>query len=203
MTRHQPSPESLNIPQIILDGYNKRYNNITYRAFSVALEQALLDGLSDERHNALMNLLIDASFERLGASLYDGACRKLGAALAQLNASDLHVLAEQHLRNFNLESDETVLIAGLLHSLETLRYTADQAASTASTQHHGRGRVVCWWLAAIAMLAQAAHALLREAENDYVEEKLTRALRKVRNGLSEASGLAVQFANWSTELPNR
>lgn len=85
MTRHQKSSRSLNIPQAILDSYNKRYNNTTYRTFSVAVEQALPDGLSDERHNALMNLLIDASFERLGASLYDGACRKLGAALAQLN----------------------------------------------------------------------------------------------------------------------
>lgn len=187
MTRHQPSPESLNIPKTILDGYNKRYNNATYRAFSVALEQALPDSMSDERHNALMNLLIDASFERLGASLYDGACLKLGAALAQLNAPDLYVLAEQHLRNFNPESDETVLITGLLHWLETLRYTADQAASAASAQNHWRGRVVFWWLAAIALLAQAAQAVLREAENDYVEEKLTRALRNMRNGLSEAA----------------
>lgn len=136
MNRQQTSPESLNIPQAILDSYNKRYNNATYRTFSVALEQALPDGLSDERHNALMNLLIDASFERLGASLYDGACRKLGAALAQLNAPDLYIFAEQHLRNFNPESDETVLTAGLLHWLETLRYTADQAASAASDQHH-------------------------------------------------------------------
>lgn len=187
MTRHQPSPESLSMPQSILNTYNERYNNATYRPFSVALEQALPDGLSDERHNALMNLLIDASFERLGASLYDGACLKLGAALAQLNAPDLYVLAEQHLRNFNPESDETVLIAGLLHLLETIGYTADQATEAAAAHHHWRGRVAFWWLAAVASLAQAAHAVLREAANDYVEEKLTRALRNLRNGLSEAA----------------
>jgi len=60
----------MTIPQHMLDTYSAHYNDRTYRAFSRALAAALgLDewvtqlGLYDERHNRIMNLLIDASFE--------------------------------------------------------------------------------------------------------------------------------------------
>jgi hypothetical protein len=62
--------QTTTIPQPVLDVYNAHYNNQTYRAFSTALAAALgLDErvtrleVYDERHNRIMNLLIDTSLE--------------------------------------------------------------------------------------------------------------------------------------------
>ena len=69
--------QTITIPQHTLDHYNAHYNNQTYRAFSTALAAAL--GLDervtqletyDERHNQIMNLLIDASMELVGAEFF-------------------------------------------------------------------------------------------------------------------------------------
>jgi hypothetical protein len=196
---HFPT-ESLNIPQPILDHYNTHYNNTTYRAFADALAASLPGGAAHPDHVAVMNLLIDAAFERSGAALYQGAAMQLGAALIPYANPELFTLAEQHLHPFNMVADEAVLTAGLLHTLESLRTLADAAVRAASEHHGWRGRVAFWWLSAIAAIAQAAHAVLSEAHNSYVQEKLTTAILYLRNGLSEgaAAGLVMSHPvmNW-------
>jgi hypothetical protein len=101
--------QTMIIPQPVLDVYNTHYNNQTYRAFSVALAAAL--GLDervtqleayDERHNRIMNLLIDASLELVGSEYHAGAGQRLGEALGELNdhAPRLVRLAVEHLNHF-------------------------------------------------------------------------------------------------------
>jgi hypothetical protein len=80
-----------------------------------------------------------------------------------------------------------VLTAGLLHSLEIIRYTAESAVRAASDHHGWRGRVAFWWLSAIASIAQAAHAVLSGSHSSYVQEKLTTAVLYERNGISEGA----------------
>jgi hypothetical protein len=86
-----------------------------------------------------MNLLIDAAFECSGAERYRGAAVQLGATLIPYANPELFALAEQHLRQFNLIADETVLTAGLLHSLETIRAIAESTVRAASDHHSWRG----------------------------------------------------------------
>ncbi len=84
--------QTTTIPQPVLDTYNTHYNNQTYRAFSAALAATL--GLDervtqletyDGRHNRIMNLLIDASFELVGSEYHAGAGQRLGEALGELD----------------------------------------------------------------------------------------------------------------------
>jgi hypothetical protein len=196
---HFPA-ESLTIPQPVLDHYNTHYNNTTYRAFSDALAANLPGGAAHPDHIAVMNLLIDAAFERSGAALYQSAAMQLGAALMTYDNPELFALAEQHLRQFNVTADETVLTAGLLHTLEKLRMLAEAAVRAASEHHGWRGRVAFWWLSAIAAIAQAAHAVLSESHSSYVQEKLTTAILYLRNGLSEGAAAGLVMAhpvmNW-------
>ncbi len=179
--------DSLNIPQTVLDHYHAHYNNMTYRAFSDALVASLPGGAAHPDHVAIMNLLIDAAFERSGAEIYCGAAVQLGAALMTYANPELFALAEQHLRQFHDAADETVLTAGLLHTLEALRVLAESAVRAASDHHGWRGRVAFWWLSAIASIAQAAHAVLSESHTSYIQEKLTAAVLYLRNGVSEGA----------------
>jgi hypothetical protein len=200
MTSPQLPTETLNIPQSILNHYNAHYNNTTYRAFGEALAASLPGGQSHPDHVAIMNMLIDAAFERSGAVFYDGAALQLGAALVRYANAELFALAERHLRQFNPAADETVLTAGLLHSLETLCRLAETAVRAASDHHGWRGRAAFWWLSAIAALVQAAQAVLREDHTSYVQEKLTTAILGLRNGVSETAAAGLVMAhpvlNW-------
>ncbi|MEP7288615.1 MAG: hypothetical protein ABI947_22915 [Chloroflexota bacterium] len=197
----------LNIPQAILDHYHAHYNNTTYRAFSDALAASLPRGTSHPDHVAVMNLLIDAAFERSGAEVYSGASVQLGTALMTYANPELFTLAEQHLRQFNQAADETVLTAGLLHTLETLRALAESAVRAASDHHGWRGRVAFWWLSAIAQIAQATYAVLSESHSSYVQEKLTTAIRDLHDGLSEGAVAGLVMAHpvmqWFTRFPLR
>jgi hypothetical protein len=199
--------ESLNIPQFVLDHYNAHYTNTSYRAFSEALAACLPGGTAHPDHVAIMNMLIDAAFERSGAELYSGAAMQLGAALMIYANPELFALAEQHLRQFNDSADETVLTAGLLHTLEALRVLAESGIRAASDHHGWRGRVAFWWLSAIASTAQAAHAVLSESHSSYVQEKLTTAVLHVRNGVSEGAtaGLIMSHPvmNWFSRFSIR
>ena len=200
MTSPQLPTETLNIPQPILDHYNAHYSNTTYRAFSDALAAHLPGGQSHLDHVAVMNMLINAAFERSGAVFYDGAALQLGAALVPYANAELFALAEQHLRQFNPIADEAVLTAGLLHTLETLRDLAETAARAASDHHGWQGRAAFWWLSAIAALAQAAHAVLSDDHGSYIQEKLITAILNVRNGVSESAAAGLVMAhpvmNW-------
>ena len=125
---------------------------------------------------------------------------QLGTALMTYANPELFALAEQHLRQFNDTSDESVLTAGLLHTLEALRVLAESGIRAASDHHGWRGRVAFWWLSAIAAIAQAAHAVLSESHSRYVQEKLTTAVLYLRNGLSEGAVAGLVMAhpvmNW-------
>lgn len=118
---------------------------------------------------------------------------------------ELFALTEQHLHQFNQAADETVLTAGLLHTLETLRILAQFAARVASDHHGWRGRVAFWWLSAIAAIAQAAYALLSENHSSYVQEKLTTAVRCLRDGVSEGAAAGLVMAHpvmtWFIRFP--
>lgn len=207
MSSSQFPTDSLNIPQAVLDHYNAHYSNTTYRTFSEALATSLPGGTAHPDHVAVMNLLIDTAFERSGAERYRGAAMQLGAALIPYTNPELFALAEQHLRLFNLTADETVLTAGLLHSLETIRTLAESTVRAASDHHGWRGRVAFWWLSAIASIAQAAHAVLSESHSSYVQEKLTTAVLHLRNGLSEGAAAGLVMAhpvmNWFSRFSIR
>src|SRR5258708_1828875 len=200
MNSPQFPTDSLNIPQAILDHYHAHYNNTTYRTFSDALAANLPGSEAHPDHVAVMNLLIDAAFERGHAEVYRGASVRLGAALMTYANPELFALAEQHLRQFTQTADETVLTAGLLHSLETLRTLAESAVRAASDHHGWRGRMAFWWLSAIAAIAQAAHAVLSKSHNSYVQEELLAAVLYLRNGLSEGAVAGLVMAhpvmNW-------
>ena len=74
-TPSEPTARPFTIPPAIYDWYNAHYNNTTYRAFRTALTESaqygpLSDHLSNEQAiTALMNDLIDASFNRIQACL--------------------------------------------------------------------------------------------------------------------------------------
>ncbi len=207
MNSPQFPSDAMNIPQSILDHYHAHYSNDTYHAFSNALADHLPGGTAHPDHVAVMNMLTDAAFERAGTEVYRGAAVQLGAALVQLNSLELCVLAEQHLRRFNPDHDESVLTTGLLHSLDTLRESAEAAVRAASDHHGWRGRVAFWWLSAVTYLLQATHAVLSESHSSYVQEKLSAAARCQRDGLSEGAAagfvIAYQIMNWFVHFPPR
>ncbi len=184
------------VPQSVLDHYHARFDNTTYRAFSQALADVLPGGEADHRHVALMNGLIDASLERAGATIYNGACLQLGAALAPYRKPTLFLLAEQHLRRFNPTADESVLTGALLHMLKALQTLAEVGARVASDYHGWRGRAACWWFTSMAFLAQTAQAILREGYTRYAEEKLTNALRDLHAGMDESAAGGGRMAPW-------
>jgi hypothetical protein len=200
------SDQGASVPQAVYDRYNAHFDNATYRAFGDALA-ARLDGAYNRDYAAIASLLIDASLERCGARLYEGACVRLGVALVKYQAPELFVLAERHLSNFDAGAEETVLSAGLLNMLETLQTLAESAARTASAYHGWRGRMVCWWLDALASLAQAGQAVLREGYTSYTAEKLTATLRDLHNGLGEGSAADIRLderlARWLSQFPGR
>jgi hypothetical protein len=196
--------QALSIPQAVYDHYNAHFDNVTYRAFVDALT-ARLDGTYNYDYPAVAGLLIDSSLERSGAALYDGACAQLGAALVKYQAPELFVLAERHLHNFDPAAEESVLSAGLLDMLKMLQTLAETAARTASAYHSWRGRVVCWWLDALASLAQAAHAILHEGYTGYAAEKLTTSVRYLHHGLGEGTAagsvMDARLVRWLKRFP--
>src|SRR5664279_5420006 len=104
-----PQNDVSTIPQDILDRYNAQYNNVTYRCFSKALAAYLPAG--QQEHDRIMNLLIDACYDRLGAEFFQGACVQLGTALIELGDNALLVQAEAHLRAFTpIEAEEDGLL---------------------------------------------------------------------------------------------
>jgi len=89
--------------------------------------------------------------------------------------------------------------------LEAVCALAESAVRAASDHHGWRGRVAFWWLSAIAATAQAAHAVLSESHNSYVQEKLTAAVRSLRDGLSEGAAAGSKMAHpimtWFAHFP--
>ncbi len=175
------------IPQHVYDWYNSHYCNASYRAFRDALTESARYGQlsatqsNDEFIGDIMNLLIDASFERSGAERHYGAEAQLIQQIAHLD-SRLTTLARVHLMNFGGSPKEEVEQA-----LLDARLLAETAAQKASDIHSWRGRVAYAWASAAMFLLHAAFAILIENVNDlYTLEKVDRALDHLRNGLIEA-----------------
>jgi hypothetical protein len=85
-----------NIPQEVLDHYNRNYRNGTYTAFGTRLKYMTADDAAhgDTFEQMVMNLLIDAALERSGAAFYNGAERSLMRLIRP-------VLAEKFIRSAN------------------------------------------------------------------------------------------------------
>ncbi|SRR5260221_8000330 len=99
------------IPRSVLDHYNQRYQNATYRAFSEALDSiGLAQPMSVTatfKHTAL-NLLTDSALERSGAGFYAGQERRLLALIEPLG-QHIAALVTAHLIQFGPPPDESAL----------------------------------------------------------------------------------------------
>jgi hypothetical protein len=207
-TMSQPTVEST-IPQSVLDQYNRQFNNRTYRAFSDRLKR-LTAGDTDCNEpfiDTALNLLIDASLGRAGASFYQEAEHSLLAHLRPAN-TDLVPLALTHLANFG-PPPHPLPVAPEEHvqaQLTAAQGYAEDAARAASDLPAWRGRVAFMWASAAAYILQAASAILVESHYDsYPLEKLDRGLAHFRNGASEAHScgfrLSAPFVDWVKACP--
>lgn len=191
---------TMTIPQHTLDHYHARYNNQTYRAFSEALAAAL--GLDervtqweayDERHNRIMNLLIDASLELLGSAYHAGAGRRLGEALGALDHHTpwLVRLAVEHLDHFVTdkrpwEVHEQIARMATLALAEAARRALVGTLDHAALLPGWRGTTAYYWLLASTQIIHAAEIVLREdPDADYLTEKFGKALEMLDTGTEE------------------
>src|SRR3954452_6464655 len=89
---------SRSIPQTVLDHYNRCYLNSSYTAFKDSLKQRIAGepAYGDNYYDTALNLLIDASLERSGATFYQGAEQSLMTLLAPLD-DEVRQLAYAHL----------------------------------------------------------------------------------------------------------
>jgi hypothetical protein len=184
----------LTVPQRVYDWYNARYDNETYRAVRAALVAsahygALAANQSNEEFiTALMNLLIDASFEQCGAERYAGSEARLMASLDPLD-SHITTLVRLHLANFHVPQH-----VHAAQVLQNVREAANTAVQVTSEIPAWRGRVAYAWASAAFYLSHAAQAMLDETNTDsYPLEKLDRALDHLQNGVIEAEQNGVSF----------
>lgn len=188
------------IPQHVLDKYNAHYNNQTYRAFGNALVVAL--GLDervtqmeafDERHNQIMNLLIDTSLELSGAEFYAGAGRRLGDALGALDdhTPTLVKLAVEHLNHFVTgdrpwQTHEKIAHIATLALAESARRALVRTLDHAALLPGWRGTTAYYWLLACTLLIHSAEIVLREDPSlSYLIEKFGKGIETLALGTGE------------------
>ncbi len=192
--------QTTTIPQHTLDHYNAHYNNQTYHAFSVALAAAL--GLDervtqleayDERHNQIMNLLIDTSLELSGAEYHAGAGQRLGNALGALNEHTpaLVKLASDHLDNFATNERPWQVREQIAH-MATLALAESARRALVRTLDHAallpdwRGTAPYYWLLACTQIIHAAEIILRgDPSADYLVEKFGKGIEMLGIGTGE------------------
>lgn len=192
--------QTTTIPQHMLDTYNAHYDDQTCRAFSAALAAALgLDewvtqlGLYDERHDRIMNLLIDASLELLGSEYHAGAWQRLGEALGALDGhtSRLVRLAVEHLNHFVTdkrpwEVPEQIAQMATLALAEAARRALERTLDYAALLPGWRGSTAYYWLLASTQLTHSAEIVLREdPDADYLVEKVGKGIEGLGLGLGE------------------
>ncbi len=193
-------PQTMNIPQPVLDWYNAHYNNQTYRAFSAALAAAL--GLDervtqleayDERHNRIMNLLIDTSLELSGAEFYAGAGKRLGNALGALDEHTPALVkhAVDHLNNFATGKRPWAVHEKIAH-MATLALAESARRALVRTLDHAallpgwRGTTAYYWLLACTLFIQSAEIVLREDPSvSYLIEKFGKGIETLALGTGE------------------
>jgi hypothetical protein len=205
-----PLDYSLLIPQDVLNHYNESYDKHTYNAFrdeliAASKQDSIQGGL--EWENAVLNLLIDASFERSGAKFYEGAERSL-MGLIGVGNHNLLALALGHLSNFGRFKPVTVdnTEKEVLSTLQAAQRLAEAATQQASVIQSWRGRVAFAWASAAAYLLQAANTILTDTHYDsYPLEKVDRSLVYFRNAVSDAkaSGMHISshFVDWIINCP--
>jgi len=192
--------QTTTIPQRGLDAYNAHYNNQPYRAFSLALAAGL--GLDErvtlleayaERHNRLMNLLIDASQELSGAEFYAGAGKRLGDALGALDDHTpvLVKLAVEHLNHFvsgdrPWQTHEKIAHIATLALAESARRALVRTLDHAALLPGWRGTTAYYWLLACTLLMQSAEIVLREDPGlSYLVEKFSKGIEVLAQGTGE------------------
>lgn len=188
------------IPQAVSARYHACYNNDTYRAFSLVLATALgLDErvtraeVNDEHHNRIMNLLIDASMELVGAEFYAGAGKRLGNALGALDDHTPAVVkhAVEHLDNFVTGEQPWVAREKIAH-MATLALAESARRALVRTLDHAallpgwRGTAPYYWLLACAQIIQSAEIVLREDPSaNYLVEKFGKGIEMLARGTGE------------------
>jgi hypothetical protein len=190
----------LTIPQSVLDTYHAHYNNQTYHAFSMALAAALGVGepvsrleTYDERHNRIMNLLIDTSLELSGAEFYAGAGNRLGYALGALgdHTPRLVKFAVEHLNHFATgdrpwEAHQRIALMATLALAESARRTLVRTLDHAALLSGWRGTTAYYWLLACTLLIQSAEIVLREDPSaGYLVEKFGKGVEMLAMGTGE------------------
>jgi hypothetical protein len=195
--------QTTTIPQPVLDTYNTHYNNQTYRAFSAALAATL--GLDervtqletyDGRHNRIMNLLIDASFELVGSEYHAGAGQRLGEALGELDdhTPRLVRLAVGHLNHFVTgkrpwEVHEQIASMATLALAESARRALVRTLDHAALLPGWRGTAAYYWLLACTQIIRSAEIILREdPDADYLVEEFSKGIEGLGMGLGEIVG---------------
>jgi hypothetical protein len=176
------------ITQSQYETYNRRYDNATYRAFTEKIEQLQRGGYlhtaSPDFYDRATDLLINASFERVGVAGYTGKEAEL-LALVRPYSQQLAELALDHLDRFAADPQP-----GFKEALSALNDAAHRLCSQASELCGFRGRAVFAFLdAACYLLMMACTVYIRpgfgKTDVDYFNEKFRRALKAGLNGLTE------------------
>jgi hypothetical protein len=166
----QPSTNRPTIPPQIYDAYRLAYNNVTYCDLRMALDEAAEIDLQRDSELTeafiikVMNLLIDASFERCGAVFYQGAEATLRQALEPLD-SRLTGLALRHLANFGASPmvGTPTSVERLAHDLHIARAELSAAEQEARQQAGFKAALAAAWLKAAKWLIGAAADLLTDS----------------------------------------
>ncbi len=176
------------ITQAQFDAYNRRYNNVTYRAFTSKLTQLQQGGYlhtaPPDVYDMVVDPLINASFGRVGV---EGYAETEAALLALITpfSQQLVELAQDHLDNFNAD-----LQRNFIENLRALNDTAHNLCSQASDLVGFKGRAAFYFLDAacyLFMMACMVYArpTCSETEVSYLSEKFRRALKAGLTGLTE------------------
>lgn len=188
------------IPQAVSKRYHACYNNDTYRAFSLALATALgLDErvtraeANDERHNQIMNLLIDTSLELAGAEFYTGAETRLGSALGAFDEDTPPLVkhAVDHLNHFvtderSWEARAKIARMATLALAESARRALVRTLDHAALLPGWRGMAPYYWLLACTQIIQSAEIVLRDDPSaSYLDEKFGKGIELLARGTGE------------------
>lgn len=188
-----------NIPSQVYDLYRLAYNNVTYRAVREALEECAALEMRDDRRiteqfiTDTMNLLIDASFGRLGAPLYQDTEARLLDKLRPLD-SYLTGLAVQHLSNFGISpiAANPTPLSRLTRELSITRADLSGAEQDARRQDGHKAHVAAEWLKVGRLFIGVATDLLTDTHTPGVvwrhsaDEKLSAALVALHDELKVA-----------------
>lgn len=193
----------LTAPQALFH-YHQVYHNATYQAACTALAVALngADPAQARQHPIylhLANLLTDAALEHCGHPAYHGVGWTLAYTLHTHGLATPPVLAalHAHLEPFRVaharlqDQLENHPADQLTIQLEVAHSSTGAAMQTASQLQHWQGRTAYHLLAAASGLLTTAGLYLRydasqtTSHHHYIAEKIQRALRDVRYGLSE------------------